>query len=156
MDRSVGSPPAEHRGSAVAKATGRTCSSSAVVPVGQAGAMTTSTPDGPWFAVRCVFRSPDAEVEGASAYEERITLWRSETFEDAIDRAESEAATYAAANPGTEYLDLAQAFQLGVEGAVGDGDEVFSLIRDSDLDAEAYLDRFFDDGEEYQDEVAQD
>ncbi len=118
--------------------------------------MTTTTSDGSWFAVRCVFRSPEAEVEGANAYEERITLWRADSFEDAIDRAETDAATYAAETPGCEYLDLAQAFQLGVEGAVGDGDEVFSLIRDSDLDADPYLDRFFDDGEEYQDEVTDD
>jgi hypothetical protein len=118
--------------------------------------MTTPTTDGFWFAVRCVFRSLEAEVEGASAYEERITLWRAESFEDAIDRAETEALAYAAETPGTEYLDLAQAFQLGVEGTVGDGDEVFSLIRDSDLDADAYLDRFFDDGEEYQGEVTED
>lgn len=118
--------------------------------------MTTTSSDGSWFAVRCVFRSPEAEAEGATAYEERITLWWAASFEDAIDRAETEAASYAAETPGCEYLDLAQAFQLGVEGAVGDGDEVFSLIRDSDLDPDAYLDRFFDDGEEYQGEVAED
>lgn len=117
--------------------------------------MTSSTVDGRWYAVRCVFRSPEAEVEGANAYEERITLWRADSFEDAIDRAETEARAYAAREPGTEYLDLAQAFQLGVEAAIGDGDEVFSLISDSPLGADAYLDRFFDDGEEYQDEVSQ-
>lgn len=118
--------------------------------------MTTPTTDGPWFAVRCVFRSPDAELEGANAYEERITLWRAASFEDAIDRAEAEARTYAAETPGTDYLDLAQAFQLGIEGAVGDGDEIFSLIRDSALGTDDYLDRFFDDGEEYQGEVSED
>lgn len=50
---------------------------------------------------------------------------------------------------GHEYVGLAQAFLLSEDPAV-DGAEVFSLIRDSNLDPDAYLDRFFDTGQEHQ------
>ena len=60
--------------------------------------------------------------------------------------AESEAADYAAGD--CEYLGLAQAFELDREP--GQGAEVFSLMRDSPLDPEDYLDRHFDTGQERQ------
>src|SRR3979490_228378 len=90
-----------------------------------------------WFAVRHVIKNEDA-------YEERITLWRAASFQDAIARAEAEAATYAW--EGTEPLRLYQAYQLA--GAPADGGEVFSLIRRSGLPANAYLDSFFSTGSE--------
>lgn len=46
------------------------------------------------------------------------------------------------------YLGLAQAYRLADEP--GDGAEVFSLVRKSDLDDKAYLDAFFDTGTERQ------
>ena len=63
-------------------------------------------------------------------------------------RAEAEAQTYAAAIPEEpdRYLGLAQAFALF--DAPGDGAEVFSLLRESRLAAEDYLDAFFDTGSE--------
>jgi hypothetical protein len=47
-----------------------------------------------------------------------------------------------------EYTGLAQAYLLFDE--VGDGAEVFSLLRTSNLDPDAYLDRYFDTGHERQ------
>jgi hypothetical protein len=96
-----------------------------------------------WYAVRCIFRAGEA-------YEERITLWRAASLDDAIERAEAEARTYAAEllpDPDA-YVGLAQAYALA--DPPGDGAEVFSLIRDSPLEPEAYLDRFFDTGDERQ------
>jgi hypothetical protein len=46
------------------------------------------------------------------------------------------------------YLGLAQAYRLADD--VGHGAEVYSLIRDSDLEPEAYLDAYFDTGAERQ------
>jgi hypothetical protein len=43
-----------------------------------------------WFAVRCVFRG----TKELTLYEERVTLWRADSFEDAIERAEAEADEY--------------------------------------------------------------
>jgi hypothetical protein len=43
-----------------------------------------------WFAVRCVLRIADLNL-----YEERITLWRTDSFEDAIALAEAEVEEHA-------------------------------------------------------------
>ena len=71
----------------------------------------------------------------------------------AIARAEDEAARYAA-DVDAEYLGLAQAFALVDDP--GDGAEVFSLMRESDLPPpppDEYLDAFFDTGDERQGDV---
>ena len=93
---------------------------------------------------------------GESSYEERITLWRATSFEEAVERAEAEALEYAdlGEDEGHEYLGYAQAYHLFVDPA--DGSEVFSLIRDSDLDPEDYVDRFFDSGSERQRQLPSD
>lgn len=106
------------------------------------------TLDSSWYAVRCAFRSV-VEV-GTTTYEERITLWQADSAEEAIERAEAEAEEYAASidQAEVEYIGLAQCFHLFDEP--GDGAEVFSLMRDSDLDPDDYLDAFFDTGDEHQ------
>ncbi|MBO2451411.1 hypothetical protein J4573_30275 [Actinomadura barringtoniae] len=88
---------------------------------------------------------------GEQSYEERVTVWRAGSLDEAIARAEGEAAEYAAA-VGVEYLAFAQAYWIGGEEALGEGAEVFSLVRDSELGADAYLSRFFDTGAERQGE----
>lgn len=92
-----------------------------------------------------------------------MTIWNADSFQDAIGQAEREAATYASdlVNDG-EVLNLWQAFQI-IQAEPGDRDEselpsltsgsgveVFSLIRDSELEPKEYLDRFFDTGTERQ------
>jgi hypothetical protein len=96
--------------------------------------------------VRCIYRN----AEKRTSYEERITLWRAESFEIAIERAESEAREYAEL-VNLRYLGFAQANRFAEEP--GDGVEVFSLYRDSDLDSEDYLNTFFDTGTERQGHV---
>jgi hypothetical protein len=93
-----------------------------------------------WVGVRCVFRST---IEGNQVYEERVTLWLAEDMHLAIARAEAEALEYADA-VDAEYTGLAQAYLL--VDPVGDGAEVFSLMRTSSLDVEDYLDRHFETG----------
>src|SRR5436305_9830566 len=76
----------------------------------------------PLYAVRCVFRSQaTSDVGEGRFYEERVTLWRAASFEQAVERAETEANEYGEL-VSAEYLGLAQVFQLGVDGHVGDGD----------------------------------
>lgn len=89
----------------------------------------------------------DSEGE-YTTYEERITLWRASSADEAIERAEAEAEEYAAGIEETPvtYLGLAQCFHLFDEP--GDGAEIFSLMRDSDLDHDDYIDSFFDTGSE--------
>ena len=90
----------------------------------------------------------DGASAGWSNFEERVTLWHAESFDEAIAMAENEAADYAE-NVGGKYLGLAQAYHLA-ENFPTSGVEVFSLMRESDLDPEDYLSCFFDTGTERQ------
>lgn len=102
-----------------------------------------------WFAVRCVFAT-GWPTDSPQAYEERITLWRAATFDQAIEKAEADALEYARGieeAPDT-YLGIAQAYKF--DGPPGEGVEVFSLIRRSPLAADDYINAFFDTGDEYQ------
>lgn len=107
-----------------------------------------------WFAVRCVFHSTENKQEspeflapGEHAYEERITLWRAPSADDAIALAEAEAAEYAE-QAGCEDTGLAQSYWL--EKQPRQGAVAFSLVRKSQLEPEEYVDSFFDTGLEYE------
>jgi hypothetical protein len=116
--------------------------------------MTMTPPSTNWFSVRCIFEiQPANHREGqARTYEERVTLWRTDTLDQAIALAEQEAHEYALTGDiHDRYLGLAQAFHIADEP--GHGAEIFSLIRDSELTPTAYLDTFFDTGTEYQQET---
>jgi hypothetical protein len=93
-----------------------------------------------WFAVRHV-------IENDGSFEERITLWRAASEDDAISRAEAEASSYTVTVGGT-LLGLFQCYRVGEPP--NDGSEVFSLIRRSGVPASEYLDAFFDTGSELQ------
>jgi hypothetical protein len=103
-----------------------------------------------WFAVRCVFQSGRPAGASDATYEERITLWRADSAAVAIERAEAEALDYAGSVPDApdSYLGIAQSYRLFDDPV--DGAEIFSLMRDSDLPAEDYIDAFFDTGSERQ------
>jgi len=102
--------------------------------------------DDRWYAVRSLFRIAG---EPDSAYEERITLWRAGSFDEALEKAEAEATEYADFI-GASYLpDFGQAYHLA-DAPPRDGAEVFSLIRDSALPAKPYVERFFATGQERQ------
>lgn len=94
-----------------------------------------------WYATRMVF-----EWE-PGLYEERITLWQADSFDEAIDRGVDEARRYAN-DHGMTGTGMVQAFALFE--APGDGAEVFSLLRESDLSADDYVEAFFDTGRERQ------
>lgn len=102
-----------------------------------------ATTEGRWFAVRCVFHDGSRE-----AYEERITLWRASNLDDALALAEAEATEYVRDIDATTYLGLAQAFELVDQP--GQGAEIFSLIRVSELPPNKYISAFFDTGTERQ------
>lgn len=106
------------------------------------------TSDTGWYAVRCVFRwGPPHDT-----YEERVTLWRAGSFDEATAMAEHEAAEYVADRP-FEYLELAQTYRLA-DDTIESGMEIFSLLRDSDLEPVEYLTAFFDTGRERQRQIS--
>jgi len=106
------------------------------------------TDDERWYGVRCVFVHAWPAGEHERTYEERVTLWRAPSFDAAIELAEAEAADYCDVLTATTYLGAAQAYWLSDEP--GHGAEVFSLMRDSALPPETYLDTFFTTGSERQ------
>jgi hypothetical protein len=110
--------------------------------------------DSGWYAVRCVFQlaagaapGPPDPIPGRSVYQERITLWRAASADEAIERGEEEAQRYEAGN-AAEYLGIAQSYRLVDE--LAEGAEVFALVRTSELESDPYLDTYFDTGDEYQ------
>ena len=89
-------------------------------------------------------RSAQASDGEGRAFEERITLWRAASFDEAIERAGIEAAEYASSLSGASATELLQAYRLPAEPS--DGAEIFSLIRMSQLRPDPYLSAFFDTG----------
>ena len=100
--------------------------------------------DSSWYAVRSVFETPG---EPESAYEERITLWRAGSLDEALLKASAEAAEYADFAGATHLAGFAQAYQLA-DVPPRDGTEIFSLTRSSPLPPQHYLDQFFETGTE--------
>ena len=99
----------------------------------------------PWYGVRLIY-----QLTGSSrqAYEERVILVRADSFDAAIAQAEVYSKDYE--DETTIYTGYAMAFNIFDENgpSLGPGVEVFSLVRTSDLDVDAYLDRFHDTGNE--------
>ncbi len=101
------------------------------------------------FSARCLFSwNLKRNIEKENTYEERITLWKARDIDKAIAKAENEAEQYALETDAS-YLGFAQGY-FWFDKSNSTGIEVFSLVRDSDLDADEYLNTFFDTGFERQ------
>jgi hypothetical protein len=106
-----------------------------------------------WFGVRTfTHNGPWPDGSHGPSYEERVTLWRASSPEEAIELAIAESESYAedlsdSANPVVD-VGLAQSYELPYPPRAGA--EVFSLIRYSDLEPAAYMEHFFDTGAEVQ------
>lgn len=102
-----------------------------------------------WFGVRCLF------WHDGDSFEERITVWRAESLDHAIEQAEEEAREYCE-GLDCKYVGFAQAYGPAVNREFDDaeeitpGTEVFSLFRLSEFEPREYLDHFFDTGSEIQ------
>lgn len=80
-------------------------------------------------------------------YEERVVLVKAESDNEAIEQAEKEAKEYAQGLEGCSYLGFVNVFHIYDE-SIGEGTEVYSLMRHSKLSKKKYLNRFFDTGKE--------
>jgi hypothetical protein len=95
-----------------------------------------------WFAVRQVFHHVDRGL-----YEERITLWEASTFEQAHELARQEGEVYATGDDAVVVpARWSEAFHLFDPPA--SGREVFSDMRESELDCDEYVRAFFNTGYE--------
>jgi hypothetical protein len=111
-----------------------------------------SKPRGPaleWYGVRTIYEHPDLPPDDptCTTYEERIVIFKAESAEDAIRQGEVEAKDYVKGLGDTTYLGFAQSYHT-FEARMKAGAEVYSLMRESGLAPEDYIDRFFDCGTE--------
>ena len=105
-----------------------------------------------WYSVRFVFVHTPADPRELTTYEERITVWLARSVEEAFKRAEIEAKAY------VQTLDPQRwtLHEVGLEqsylhvGELGDGAEVFSLMRSSRLSPDHYISMYTDTGTEPQ------
>lgn len=99
----------------------------------------------PWYSVRCIFKHRKKDgMTKINLYEERITLWKTSSFNKAIKLAEEEAEDYAD-DYDCEYLGYAQAYHIDGED-LENGTELFSLMREHNYPPDKYLDSYFDTG----------
>ncbi|HEX3958842.1 MAG TPA: hypothetical protein VHZ03_19805 [Trebonia sp.] len=94
-----------------------------------------------WYGVRCVYWWAEWDNQ---PFEERITLWRTTSLAHAVELAEQEAMRYASDDSGIEYVGFCQGYGPCEGDNVRDGMVVFSLLRDSDLPPDKYIEAFFD------------
>lgn len=95
----------------------------------------------PWFTVRCLFSHPTRAREGDEhLYEERVTLWRCGSWDEAYCLARLEAETYAK-EVSAILIDTTDAFHL-FDAECGHGTEVWSTMRGSHLDSQTYTETF--------------
>ncbi|HKY67004.1 MAG TPA: hypothetical protein VJM49_11565 [Acidimicrobiales bacterium] len=102
-----------------------------------------------WYTVRTVVHRMDEGV-----FQERITLWRRADPDEAAEAALAESTEYASDVGGID-CGLAQVYEPYGDDVAGlraaaEGCEIFSLVRQSELDTGRYLDTFFDTGREQQ------
>jgi hypothetical protein len=103
--------------------------------------------DEPWYGAKCVFLHTEIESSPGQVYEERVIIVRAESSDDAISRAEIMAGEYAKDVDSCSYTGFIDIFHIYDED-IGDGSEVYSLMRTSDLSKDEYLNRFYDTGAE--------
>ena len=95
----------------------------------------------PWYTVKCLFHHPDLNHPGDDfLYEERLTLWKAESFEEAHRMAEEEARRYASEN-NCVFVKSTDSFHLFEEEIVAGG-EIYSTMRGSNLQPDAYFRTF--------------
>ena len=100
----------------------------------------------PWYSAKCIFLHKGfSGSQKKPCYEERITLIRARSFKEAIRKGETEAKRYARTNGEVDYLGFITVFNL-FDTKVGDGTEVFSIMRSIRLSKKAFIDRHYDDG----------
>ena len=101
------------------------------------------------FGAKTVYRVQESDPNSNSKkdlYEERVVVITASSFDDAISKAEIEAESYAS-ETGMRYLEFVNIFKIE-NNKIEDGTEVYSLMRETELEADAYLNRFFDTGSE--------
>jgi len=96
-------------------------------------------PSTDWYSVRSIYRRDTTEDgKPRRSFEERVVLFRAESFEAALAKGEAEAKCYAADLSGGKMLDRVVAYHIH-DDELREGDEIWSCIRDLDTTDEEFL-----------------
>ena len=102
----------------------------------------------PWYSVKCVFKHDYlSRQHGEVVYEERIVVLKASSLDEAIALGEVEANAYAGDKGTVHYTGFISAFHM-FERKLANRAEVYSLMRQSNMDTDAFLDHYYDDGSE--------
>ena len=88
-----------------------------------------------------MFSHPDRakDIDG-TLFEERITLWKSDSFEGAMSKAEEEGKVYAV-EANCEFLSVSDSFHIFDE-EIKEGSELWATMRGSKLSLDLYRGTF--------------
>ena len=93
-----------------------------------------------WYAVRTIYHF-GTKSDGINIFEERMVAFEAASFEDALQKADEEAAEYGRANAFTAHEDQMAYRQDG--DALIDGYEIWSQLFEARLSlVEFYADRY--------------
>jgi hypothetical protein len=101
-----------------------------------------------WFAVQCFFviEAGGITSDRGQMYEERITIWRAESPEEALEKGLEEADRYATDTRfAIERIHYARSVEMF--DPPGEGTEVWSVMRDSWLPPKEYVERYVIEGD---------
>ncbi|RYD35820.1 MAG: hypothetical protein EOP85_18725 [Verrucomicrobiaceae bacterium] len=94
-----------------------------------------------WYSVKCLLHHPTRVRVGETyLYEERITVWKASSFEEAEEKAKVEAQQYAA-EADAVLVGPTDSFHLFDEQLV-EGTEVYSTMRGSNFEPDSYENTF--------------
>lgn len=97
-----------------------------------------------WYGARTVYNVGKTNTK-LNLYEERVVVLKAISFSDAILKAEKEAQDYADSDSEVKYLGYVNVFKL-FDDKIKNNTEVYSLMRENNLEENEYLDNFFDTG----------
>ena len=105
-----------------------------------------------YYAVRCLFSHPTRErIKNQNLYEERITIWEAQTWEEAYKMAELEAKNYAK-EADAIFIEATDSFKL-FDNKFNSGLEVWSTMRDSKVSNAEYISNYINTGKERDHEI---
>ncbi|RYD25740.1 MAG: hypothetical protein EOP87_23895 [Verrucomicrobiaceae bacterium] len=94
-----------------------------------------------WYSVKCLLHHPTRAKDGDMyLYEERVTVWKATSHREAEEKARVEASTYAV-EADAVLVNPTDSFCL-FDGELGEGTEVYSLMRGSNLTPDFYENTF--------------
>ena len=103
---------------------------------------------GPWYGAKMIVGWYRRATGERLCYEERVVLLYADDFDDAWAKAEREAEEYCRASQGNDWemkLEAIVGVYEMIDTKLSQNMEVFSICRESDLEPQAFLNRFYAD-----------